>query len=293
MQDEILHSERAPWGDFPTVVRNSGLGALSKEPEYLAAKGGEWLPALNLVDRLLLNDTVFGLRDLAIRGSAPVVVPVIAVEATGHNKIPLAFATVLAYRLGLDVDCSIRQREKVFRTDSGADHRLAFNPSFIGEVKPGRKYIIVDDTIAMGGTLAALRGYIENRGGKVVAAAVMTAHEGALQMPVKQTMLDAIARKHGPAMNDFWTETFGYGIDQLTQGEAGHLKAASSVDTIRGRLADARHAHFERIHAGGAGAPLRAEENQEGLKASLERFGAAVVDQEVSVIKPRGARLTI
>lgn len=87
--------------------------------------------------------------------------------------------------------------------------------------------MLLDDTLTMGGTVASLRGYVENRGGKVVAASVMTAHPGAVDLAVKPPILAAIEKKHGPAMDTYWKEAFGYGIDKLTQGEAGHLKAAA------------------------------------------------------------------
>lgn len=99
----------------------------------------------------------------------------------------------------------------------------------------------------MGGTVASLRGYVENRGGKVVAAFVMTAHQGALNLPVKPSMLAAIKNKHGLSMNQFWQEMFGYEIDKLTQGEAGHLKSANSVDSIRERIASARNEGIIRL----------------------------------------------
>ena len=41
-------------------------------------------------------------------------------------------------------------------------------------------------------------------------------------------------------MQQFWRETSGYGIDQLTQSEAGHRGHAASVDAIRDRGAKAR-----------------------------------------------------
>ena len=88
--------ERAPWDDFPQVIRNGDLGALKNEPEYQAAKSGDMPAAIELVDRLLTDETV------------------------------------------------------------------------------------------------------ENRGGEVVAASVMTAHEGALDLPVKPSMLAAIENKHWP-----------------------------------------------------------------------------------------------
>jgi hypothetical protein len=180
----------------------------------------------------------------------PLILPILAQEEAGTNKIPLAMAHVIAHRLGLDVEHHIVQKEKVFRTNSDANHRLAFNPTFDGHVYPGKVYLIVDDTLTMGGTIASLRGYIENRGGHVIGAAVMVAHQGSLNMAIKPEMIKAIEAKHGNTMNDFWKETFGYGIDKLTQGEAGHLRKARSVDEIRDRIAAARDAGSRRLDEG-------------------------------------------
>lgn len=241
-------AERSSWEGFPKVVRNGDLGDLSKEPDYLSAKKGDMEAALDLAERLVTPETVEQVKAM-IGDHNPKIVPVLASEAGGNNMIPLAYAEVLADRLGLQTETGIVQREKVHRTDSGADHRLAFNPSFIGHVEPGQKYLIVDDTLTMGGTLASLKGYIDNREGKVVGASVMTAHVGALELPVKPKMLAGIEAKHGQEMNAFWKENFGYGIDKLTQGEAGHLRAAASVDAIRDRIATARNAGGERMDA--------------------------------------------
>ncbi len=244
--------ERAPWNDFPAVIRNDDLGTLKKEPEYLAAKGGDSEAAFNLVDRLLTHDTVNKIKTL-IGKSKPTLLPVLAQEVAGHNKIPLAMAAVLGERLGLDVEDDIVQTIKVGRTGEGADHRLAFNPTFEGKVAKGKDYLLLDDTLTMGGTIASLRGFVENRGGNVIGASVMTAHVGALNIAVKPTMVNNIARKHGDQMDDFFKETFGYGIDKLTQGEAGHLKAAPSVDAIRDRITKARHEGVQRLYAGPTG----------------------------------------
>ena len=248
--DQIGMGERAPWGDFPSVIRNADLKTLSNEPEYQAAKGGNEIAAITLVKRILTDATVAAVREL-IGADKPRLVPVLAVEEAGHNKLPLAIAEILADRLGLDVELNITQKEQVSRTGTKADHRLAFTPTFQGKVQPGQKYFLIDDTLTMGGTIASLRGYIENRGGKVLGAAVMTAHPGAVDLAVKPAMLAAIQKKHGIAMNAYWQETFGYGIDQLTQGEAGHLRASASVDALRDRIAAARHAGIERLDASG------------------------------------------
>ena len=92
--------ERTPWGGFPKVIRNGDLGALQDEPEYQAGKARDKQAALDLVDRLLTDDTVHSIKD-QIGERKPFVLPVLAVEATGNNKIPLAMAEVFADRLGL------------------------------------------------------------------------------------------------------------------------------------------------------------------------------------------------
>jgi hypothetical protein len=86
----------------------------------------------------------------------------------------------------------------------------------------------------------------------------MTAHEAALDLAVKPKMLADINEKHGPAMDEFWKENFGYGIDRLTQGEAGHLRAAPSVNAIRDRIAAARHEGVNQMGASRATTPARA-----------------------------------
>ncbi|WP_260419330.1 hypothetical protein [Pseudomonas aeruginosa] len=85
----------------------------------------------------------------------------------------------------------------------------------------------------------------------------MTAHPGSVDMPVKPQMLAAIEQKHGKAMDEYWRSTFGYGIEQLTQGEAGHLRKALSVDAIRDRITAARDAAGWGMGKSGAEAPER------------------------------------
>ena len=262
--------ERAPWGDFPPVIRNGDLGSLKNEPEYEAAKSGDMPAAIELVNRLLASDLLDKIRQ-QITNSKPRVLPVLAIEDAGNNKIPLATAQILADRLSLELEQGIVQRERVGRTGKDSNHRLAFNPSFEGTIKVGEAYLIVDDTLTMGGTLASLRGYIENRGGKVAAAVVMTAGKNSLDIAIKQKMLDNINNKHGPLMNQFWQETFGYGIDKLTQSEAGHLRRAASVDAIRDRITKARREGISYLGGSGTETPRSEGEHQTTITTTLEQ----------------------
>lgn len=268
--------ERAPWNEFPPVIRNGDLKELEREPEYQAAKAGDQSAALDMAERLVRPETVEAIREMV--GDRPAkIVPVLAREAAGNNKIPLATAEVLGDRLGLEVEYNIVQAEKVGRTNKGADHRLAMNPTFDGAVEPGRPYVLVDDTLSMGGTISSLRGYIENRGGQVLGAAVMTAHPGAVDLAVKPKMLADIERKHGQAMNNYWKEEFGYGIEQLTQGEAGHLRKASTVDAIRDRITAARNAAGWAVDESRAGQAPATE--SEGVKRGPHQDKAGAFKQ--------------
>lgn len=159
------HGERSPWNDFPQVIRNGSLGSIKDDPGYLEAKSGDATAALELVNRNLSDESVASVNEL-IGSRKPSVLPVLAIEGAGKNKIPAAVAVVLADRLGLEVETEIVQIDKISRTGSGSDHRLAFNSSFLGRVIPGQEYLIVDDNLTMGGTIAYLRGYVENRGGR-------------------------------------------------------------------------------------------------------------------------------
>ena len=63
---------------------------------------------MRLIQDVLSDDAVEQVRK-AIGSERPTIVPVLAVEATGHNKIPAVAATALGQRLGLPVDAGIYQ----------------------------------------------------------------------------------------------------------------------------------------------------------------------------------------
>ena len=232
-------AERASWKNFPKVIRNDDLGTLAKLPGYDAAKQGDPDQALDLVLNTLHDHTLNEIS-VTIGTLQPKILPVLSIEESGYNKLPLALAEIISHSLDFEVEIDIIQVNKVLRTNSNADHRLTFNPIFSGDVSKNQMYFIVDDTLTMGGTIASLRGYIENRGGITIGAMVLTAHKDALEIAIKPDMIQNIESKHGHAMNQFFEETFGYGIDKLTQGEAGHVRAATSVDNLRSRIFEAR-----------------------------------------------------
>ena len=250
-EKSAAHSERAPWNDFPPLIRNGTLEELKNSENYQAAKAGDSKAALSLVQSLLNEQTIAEIQEMA-GGREPVIVAVRAEESAGRNKIPFMMARALSSQTGWQVDTKLFQANFAGRTGTDAVYRLVnppiFNPPiFRGDVQAGRDYLIVDDNSTMGGTIASLRGYIENRGGHVIGAAVMSARETGLDIVPTQKQLDDIQRKHGDAPNDYWTNTFGYGIDHLTRGEAGTIRTSPSFDRLRSGIDAARLQRSERM----------------------------------------------
>lgn len=235
---EPIKEKRTDWGDFPPVISNGKLGDLKNEPEYQGSKGGDFAQSLDLVNKLIKDETIDRIKAM-IGDENPIIVPILSEEATGKNRIPQATAYILASKLGLKVDENIFQSNTVKRTDTGIYHRYVAPPKFVGEVEQGKSYLIVDDTLSVGGTVATLKGYIENQGGKVVGATVMTAFDYNVDIAIKQNMLQSLEEKQG--LNDYWAKEFGYSLDKLTQQEAGHLKKPT-LEQIQERVQEARQA---------------------------------------------------
>lgn len=235
-----LTETRVPWNDFPPVFIFSFLGTAKRHECYSKAKkASDAYSAIRLVNDIVGNDKLEELKNI-IGLQKPLVVPVQAKEEFGVNKIPAALAYYAGTRLGFELCEDILMANMPMRTDKNAFYRLSQYPIFTGDVIEGQRYIITDDTLATGGTLASLRGFIENNGGTVIQAIALTGHPGAASLNIKDSMLRAIYDKHGEELNEWWKTEIGFGIDKLTQGEAGHIKKAPNVDEIRTRIAENR-----------------------------------------------------
>ena len=140
-------------------------------------------------------------------------------------------------RLGLPVDQSVVQTNVVGHTGANGFARLARPALFDGDIDPGKEYLVIDDFIGQGGTIANLRGFIESRGGKVLGATVLTGKPYSAKLAVEKTQLAELEQRHGKDLNDWWQEKFGYSFDCLTQSEARYLAKTANVDTVRDRIA--------------------------------------------------------
>lgn len=156
------------------------------------------------------------------------------------NRIPAATAELLGERMGLEVEERIVQANTVGHTGASGWGRLARPAVFDGEVASGRNYVLVDDFIGQGGTLANLRGYALSEGAKVIGAAALTGKGYFAKLALSQQTLHALRDCYEEELESWWRQGFGHGFDKLTESEARYLLRAENAHTIRDRVAQAR-----------------------------------------------------
>jgi hypothetical protein len=225
--DVFIHQ---PWNSQTPVGRH---------PDYKAAKSGDPDAAYRLV-RDLISQTCLDRMRTVLAGRTPTIAAVHAEEVAGRNQIPQLVAVLLGERLGLPVDREIVQANRPEKTGNDAIHRLLNRVAFDGPVAPGGSYLIVDDFLTMGGTLADLRAYIVFMKGRAIFASTLGGerHSGPLASTPEQIVRLKAAL---PGIDHFWSEVFGYDIEGLTRAEAAFLlRNPEAVDKIRDRLPTGR-----------------------------------------------------
>lgn len=166
------------------------------------------------------------------------------------NAIPFQMATYLAERIGGVTGTEIVQSARVGRTKLTRECRFLWQPTFEGSVLRGRSYILLDDVITTGGTLAALRSHIA-RGGGTVIACIALAHGSSTnqKFSIDDQSLNQLETVFGHEIGVFWRETIGHEINCITEAEArllirwqrecGERPGAASLQHLRDRLATA------------------------------------------------------
>jgi hypothetical protein len=232
---------RKPWNGFPDVVIVAEVAPVKKHVEYQQAKAGNVNDAASAAKRLS-NDFVLPAAIEAIQQLpllAAFLVPVHALEEGGHNRIPGSFAELLAEKLQLEVELAIIQANVVNHTGASGWERMARPPVFGGNVVAGRSYILVDDFVGQGGTLANLRGHIAHGGGLVRGAITLTGQPYSAKLALRPETLETLRAKHGREIENWWIQRFGFDFGCLTESEGRYLLHAENADTIRARLSAA------------------------------------------------------
>lgn len=206
---------------------------------YSAAKSGDADAAFELAFDLLNDAAIDELRAWVAPGRA-YLLPVVADETLGFNAIPDAMAQILSRELHCPaVPGEIVQTNKVGHTRAKAFQRLVTPAEFGGHVETGARYLIVDDHVGLGGTLANLRGFILREGGSVIGMTALTEGRDGQKIALRDATRIMLWEKHGEDLDTFWKAQFGYGIDCLTEVEGQVLCREPSLAAIEDFLAKA------------------------------------------------------
>jgi hypothetical protein len=226
--------KRSPWkSSFPDVLIHASETAVKQHPLYLAAKAGDLDAASSLIADCLNPSMLEAMKVWS--AFKPVLVSVHAEESMGRNAIPEIMADVLQDALGWDLEREIVQANVVNHTGADGFSRLSRQALFAGAVTAQRHYVIVDDFIGQGGTIANLRGHIIHGGGQVLGATVLTGKPFSKQLACTAQTLQDLRTKHGHIERD-WQQHFGFGFECLTQSEARYLQRTEDANRIRDRV---------------------------------------------------------
>ncbi len=241
---DARRSVTSAWGEgFPDVAYMTTRKFVLANPEldrlHREAKAGSLAAALAFVDRLLPDAPtsesekvrVRKIKDLAADHPTAVLVPVVAMERTGHNMLPFAYAQRIGEITGLKLARGVKQSVKANHTGASGLERLVRRAEFVGDVTPGREYVMVDDHVTQGGTLAALRRHVADRGGKVVAATTLTTSRGSSILSPRDSTLEKLAAKFASVLAELKEAGAEDAIADLTESQARQL-LKYSVDSF-------------------------------------------------------------
>ena len=218
--------------------------SLKAHPAYVAAKAGEQTAALKLIMDLAQD---FLLEIKQRLPSNLIYVAPFAREASGDNAIPQVLADACAILTGGAAEQHIVQTSRVYHTGADPMERLILRAQFEGEVHSGSNYVLVDDVLNMGGTLAELANYIQNHGGIIVHVIVLVNAGRDKQLHPSTTILTNLRRRYEHEIRSI----FGIDCAALTANEAGYLIGFRSVDEIRNRVIKAKKETDLRLRAKG------------------------------------------
>ncbi|NML24337.1 LPD38 domain-containing protein [Zoogloea dura] len=259
----LSQRQRVSPENLPDAFVANPLGAAAG-PDHDAAKAGDREAALRLARKLVTPEVLEHVRKVAPKDA--VVVGVASIETTGRNALPETAATLIAQRLGLDLDPAILQANRPRRTTMDGLDRVFGQAEFDGPIEPGKSYVLVDDTLTQGGTFAALASHIEQNGGRVAAVVALTGKQYSSRLKPDSSLIQQLRNTHGDVESSFERAT-GYGFDGLTASEARYLANFKPADAVRARILAAVEAGDPGLGDGAAGPRFSRRGDTEGLTA--------------------------
>lgn len=226
------HPPRFPWNHFPPVYIHAAASAVKTHPAYIAAKAGDSLAAMKLVADVMSPQIVRQLWQRFDRQS-PVLVSVHTKPIGGAktNAIPSALALALSAVLRWPYDRRVIKMNEVIHSGASGYERLHRQVTYSGRITVGLNYLLIDDCVGHGGTLANLRGHIIVQKGYVIGATVLAGNDYAAELALSDAKLAALRRQHGH-IEYWWRQRFGFGFESLTASESRFLSRARTAERI-------------------------------------------------------------
>lgn len=231
---QIIYHTNSWKDDFPDLISHKIYREVKKTEELenlrLSAKSGDIDAAVELVNKIVNPETIVNLKE---KYPDAIICPVIALEKSGTNKLPFAYANYF-HENGFEIETHIFQNVKAYYTGANTLKRIENRVRFIGEVQKGKDYILIDDHVDFGGTLRDLKDYIETNGGKVVAFSSLTSINQNVRISLSKETIHEL-EKYGDKLDDtlkyFGVTDNKYG---LTESEAtGILKLLSDRSRVK------------------------------------------------------------
>ena len=231
---QIIYHTNSWKDDFPDLISHKIYREVKKTEELenlrLSAKSGDIDAAVELVNKIVNPEIIVNLKE---KYPDAIICPVIALEKSGTNKLPFAYANYF-HENGFEIETHIFQNVKAYHTGANTLKRIENRVRFIGEVQKGKKYILIDDHVDFGGTLRDLKDYIETNGGKVVAFSSLTSINQNVRISLSKETIHEL-EKYGDKLDDtlkyFGVTDNKYG---LTESEAtGILKLLSDRSRVK------------------------------------------------------------
>lgn len=210
------------WNDnFPKGYGHTSIAYLKRCPRYIEAKNGDIIAAHLVVGKCVKDNRI---RKMRSQYPKALLLPVL-----GQNKLPLA----LACAIGLSICCDVYMVHLVFRKSLCAIGRLMHKPVFIGCIQRDADYILVDDVITQGGTIAALREFVINYGGNVVAVVALAYGIGSHTIaPIKKYIIQLMNKFGLPIILLLRMLGIANSIQELTNSQIRYLLRFASITNI-------------------------------------------------------------
>ena len=118
----------------------------------------------------------------------------------------------------------------MFHTGADATTRILGQPTFLGQIAPGQRVVIVDDVATFGSTLANLRGWIEHQGAHVIRATTLGATFGGTKLAQSKDAFAKLLEKYPEV--EILSRNLGFTPDCFTARETHFLTQVPSREKM-------------------------------------------------------------